>query len=136
MSGSFVRGKRLRQGLVLAVLCSLLGGCSASNQAGSPQQLLVGRWKMTEGFPKGATYEFTKDGKMTYTHPDGWGWTKSYHVEGNHIVYEDTETGRLERIRLIILKLTDDTLVVSLGTNIDIHGNKSEMSTTFSRVGR
>jgi uncharacterized protein (TIGR03066 family) len=97
----------------------------------------VGRWKVKEGSsPKGATYEFTKDGKMTYTHPEGWGWTKSYRVEGDQLNYESMENGKLQKGHETILKLTEDTLVVTLGTNIDIHGNKSEMSTTLVRVGR
>jgi uncharacterized protein (TIGR03066 family) len=99
--------------------------------------LLVGRWKVKDGSaPKGAIYEFTNDGKMTYTHPDGWGWTRTYRVEGDQLNYEGMENGKLEKSHVTILKLTDDTLVTTLGTNIDIHGNKSEMSTTHIRVGR
>jgi hypothetical protein len=73
---------------------------------------------------------------MTYTHPDGWGWTKSYRVVGDQIDYESMENGKLEKGHVRILTLTDTTLVVTLGTNIDIHGVKSEMSSTMVRVGR
>ena len=112
MNGSFVCGGSIRQGLLLALLCCSLGGCSISNQPGSSQQLLAGRWKVKEGIdPKGAAYEFTKDGKMIYTHPDMWGWTRSYRVEGDQINHEGMENGKLERHHVTILKLTDDTLV-------------------------
>ena len=137
MIGSFVRDASIKQWLLLTVIGCVAGGCSNSNQPASNQALLVGRWKVKEGIdPKGAVYEFTRDGKMTYTHPDNWGWTKTYQVEGDQINYKGKENGVLEKSHVTILTLTNDTLVLSLGTNVDIHGKESKMSSTLFRIGK